>query len=290
MNQSIIDSHSDKQFSNIGRFLLEMGKINPSDTERILQKQKQDGLKFGDAARQLGLITEADLQQALSRQFDYTFLSSENKVYSKDLLAAYEPFSTKVESFRVLRSQLLFRWLSEGFKTISITSSNTGEGATFVAANLAVVFSQLGKRTLLVDGNLRQPRLHKIFSLKQSFGLSDILIDRTPRAELLNIIPDIPNLTVLGAGTLPPNPQELLSREVFMQLINYAKTIYDVVIIDSPAISLGADAQIISSVTKGAVLVCKANMTTVKEMKSLKAQIQGAGANVIGVLLNDFKD
>ena len=288
MKQPIIDSQSDKPFSSIGRFLLEMGKINPQDTERILQKQQQDGLKFGDAAKQLGLITDVDLQQALSRQFEYTYLPAENKQYSQDLVAAYQPFSAQVESFRVLRSQLLFRWLSEGFKTISIVGANSGEGTTYVAANLAIVFSQLGKRTLLIDGNLRQPRLQKMFALKQNFGLSDILIDRTPRTELLNIIPDIPNLTVLGAGTLPPNPQELLSREVFLQLIKYASTVFDVIIIDSPAITEGSDAQIISSVTKGAVLVSRINSTTINDMRSLKVQIQGAGANVIGAVVNNF--
>lgn len=288
MKQPIIDSQSDKPFSSIGRFLLEMGKINPQDTERILQKQQQDGLKFGDAAKQLGLITEVDLQQALSRQFDYTYLPAENKQYSQDLVAAYQPFSAQVESFRVLRSQLLFRWLSEGFKTISIVGANSGEGTTYVAANLAIVFSQLGKRTLLIDGNLRQPRLQKMFALKQNFGLSDILIDRTPRTELLNIIPDIPNLTVLGAGTLPPNPQELLSREVFLQLIKYASTVFDVIIIDSPAITEGSDAQIISSVTKGAVLVSRINSTTIEELRSLKIQIQGAGATTIGAVVNNF--
>ena len=288
MKQPIIDSQSDKPFSSIGRFLLEMGKINPQDTERILQKQKQDGLKFGDAAKQLGLITEVDLQQALSRQFDYTYLPAENKQYSQDLVAAYQPFSAQVESFRVLRSQLLFRWLSEGFKTISVVGANSKEGASYVAANLAIVFSQLGKRTLLIDGNLRQPRLQKMFALKQNFGLSDILIDRTPRTELLNIIPDIPNLTVLGAGTLPPNPQELLSREVFLQLIKYASTIFDIIIIDTPAITEGSDAQIISSVTKGAVLVSRINKTTVDELRSLKVQIQGAGATTIGAVVNNF--
>lgn len=288
MNHSIIDSSSDRPFSSIGRFLLEMGKITPEDTNRILQLQKQENLKFGDAAKRLGLITDVDLQQALSRQFEYTYLPSDNKKYSEDLIAAYQPFSAQVESFRVLRSQLLFRWLSDGFKTISIVGANSGEGASYVAANLAIVFSQLGKKTLLIDGNLRQPRLQGMFALKQSFGLSDILIDRTPRTELLNIIPDIPNLTVLGAGTLPPNPQELLSREVFLQLIKYASTVFDVILIDTPPINQGSDSQIISSVTKGAVLISRINQTTVDEMRSLKIQIQGAGASVIGAVVNNF--
>lgn len=288
MNQPIIDSSSDRPFSSIGRFLLEMGKITPEDTNRILQLQKQDGLKFGDAAKKLGLISELDLQQALSRQFEYTFLPSDNKKYSEDLIAAYQPFSSQVESFRVLRSQLLFRWLSEGFKTISIVSANSGEGASYVSANLAIVFSQLGKKTLLIDGNLRQPRLQKMFALQQNFGLSDILIDRTPRSELLNIMPDIPNLTVLGAGTLPPNPQELLSRELFLQLVKYATTVFDVIIIDTPSITEGADAQIISSVTKGAILVSRIHQTSISEMRSLNVQIQGAGASVIGAVVNNF--
>lgn len=286
MNQQMIDPKAPDNVSNIGRLLLDMGKITPEDTDRILRRQKEAGVKFGDAAKQLGLITEDDLQQVLSRQFDYAYLPAANAQYSQDLVAAYQPFSAQVEGFRALRSQIMFRWLNEGFKAFTVVASDSGEGASYIAANLSVVFSQLGKKTLLIDGNMRTPRQNKIFNLKQSFGLSDILAERTPGTEALFNIPDFPNLTVLGAGTVPPNPQELIGRPSFPQLIKYASSIFDVIIVDSPAITQGSDAQMLASISRGAVLVSQIHQTSVEQFKLLKYQIEGAGANIIGAVIN----
>lgn len=288
MSHQIIDPQNTSNLSSIGRLLLQMGKISHEDTERILRKQKEDGVKFGDAAKQLGLITEEDIQFALSQQFDYGYLPSTNSKYSDDLVAAYEPFSTQVEGFRALRSQLMFRWFNEGFKAISVIASNSGEGCSYLAANLAVVFSQLGKKTLLIDGNMRNPRQHKIFNLKQTYGLSDILADRTPGNEALFNIPDLPHLTLLGAGTIPPNPQELIGRSNFAQLVKYASSMFDVIIVDTPALSVSSDAQMYASFTKGAVLTARLNYTGVDEVDTLKSQIQAAGATVIGAVVNSF--
>lgn len=288
MSNQIIGSNVSANLSNIGKLLLDLGKITPDDTNRILQKQKESGVKFGDAAKQLGLITEDDLQYALSRQFDYAYLPEDNRKYSSDLIAAYQPFSTQVEGFRALRSQLMFRWLNEGFKAISVVAANPGEGCSYLAANLAVVFSQLGKKTLLIDGNMRNPRQHKIFNLQQRFGLSDILADRMAGNEALSNISDLPDLTVLGAGTVPPNPQELIGRANFPQLIKYASSMFDVIIVDTPAQSISSDAQMFASFTRGAVLTARLNYTSVSEMSSLKNQIQGSGATVIGAVVNSF--
>lgn len=288
MSNQIIGSNVSANLSNIGKLLLDLGKITPDDTNRILQKQKESGVKFGDAAKQLGLITEDDLQYALSRQFDYAYLPEDNRKYSSDLIAAYQPFSPQVEGFRALRSQLMFRWLNEGFKAISVVAANPGEGCSYLAANLAVVFSQLGKKTLLIDGNMRNPRQHKIFNLQQRFGLSDILADRMEGNDALSSIVDLPDLTVLGAGTVPPNPQELIGRANFPQLIKYASSMFEVIIVDTPAQTISSDAQMFASFTRGAVLTARLNHTSVNEMSSLKTQIQGSGATVIGAVVNSF--
>lgn len=288
MSNQIIGSNASANISNIGKLLLDLGKITPEDTNRILEKQKESGTKFGDAAKLLGLITEEDLQYVLSRQFDYAYLPDTDKKYSSDLIAAYQPFSPQVEGFRALRSQLMFRWLNEGFKAISVVAANPGEGCSYLAANLAVVFSQLGKKTLLIDGNMRNPRQHKIFNLQQRFGLSDILADRMSGNEVLSNIVDLPDLTVLGAGTVPPNPQELIGRANFPQLIKYASSMFDVIIVDTPAQNVSSDAQMFASFTRGAILTARLNYTSVNEMSSLKTQIQGSGATVIGAVVNSF--
>jgi chain length determinant protein tyrosine kinase EpsG len=136
------------------------------------------GIRFGEAAQRLGLITESDIQQVLARQFDYPYLQAGEGSYSPKLLAAYQPFSNQVEQLRAIRSQLMLRWFARGHKGLVIIGVDSGEGTSLFAANLAVVFSQLGEHTLLVDSNLRKPSQHEIFDLKARQGLSDILAGR----------------------------------------------------------------------------------------------------------------
>ena len=160
--------------ANIGKLLLDLGKITPEEAERVLRLQKAEDLRFGVAAQKLGLVTDADIHQALSLQFDYPYLQPNQGAFSKDLVAAYQPFSRQVEALRALRSQLILRWFNEGNKSLAIVAASESDGCSNLAANLAVVFSQLGEQTLLVDANLREPKQHKIFNLSERRGLSDI--------------------------------------------------------------------------------------------------------------------
>jgi len=164
------------------------------------------------------------------------------ETYSRKLIAAYEPFSPQVEALRALRSQLLLRWFNQGAKILAVISPNPDEGCSEMAANLAVVFSQLGERTLLIDANLRSPNQSKIFNLKQPRGLSDILINRNDLSVVSNL-ESLNGLSVLSSGTLPPNPQELLSRRGFAELLEKAKERFDVIIVDTPPAVVTSDAQ-----------------------------------------------
>ena len=143
----------------VGKLLLEAGKLNAADAERVLHLQQKENLRFGEAAIKLGLINETDLHHALANQFDYAYLTPGDGHFSPDLVAAYQPFSLQVERLRALRGQLMLRWFSIGHKALAITGIHPGDGASYLAANLAVVFSQLGERTLLIDADLRRPRL-----------------------------------------------------------------------------------------------------------------------------------
>src|SRR5471032_2598092 len=124
--------------SSIGGLLLESGKITPENAERVLRMQKELGIRFGEAAQRLGLITEADIQQVLARQFDYPYLQAGQGNYSPRLLAAYQPFSPQVEALRAIRSQLMLRWFARGRKSLVILGVDGGDGASLFAANLAV--------------------------------------------------------------------------------------------------------------------------------------------------------
>lgn len=273
--------------ASIGKLLLDNGKIKIEDVERVLRLQKTEGLRFGDAALKLGLITESDIQQVLSVQFDYPYLQPNQGAFSKDLVAAYQPFSPQVEALRALRSQLILRWFNEGNKSLAVISATAGDGCSNLAANLAVVFSQLGEQTLLIDTNFRDPTQHKIFNLSERRGLSDILVGRAG-LEVVTKIDSFLNLSVLGAGTVPPNPQELLSRLNFTDFMNQSVKNYDVVIVDTAPASETSDAQNVASRCGGALLASRIHETRLSDLKNIQEQLSSSGVQIVGAVINDF--
>lgn len=283
---SVNPLHTPQQHS-IGKQLLDAGKLSPEDAERVLRFQKDNGLRFGEAALQLGLVTEQDIRQVLARQFDYPYLPSRNGEFSERLIAAYQPYSRQVEELRALRSQLLLRWFENGHKTLAILSAHPGEGCSYLAANLAIVFSQLGEHTLLVDANLRAPEQHTLFNLGQGLGLSDRLAGRADD-EVVTRIPSFVDLSVLRAGTPPPNPQELLARDTFSSLIAKVGNSYDVVLFDAPPAALDSDALTIAARAEGVLLVVRKDHTRINDLLALSGQLQALGVEIVGCVINEF--
>jgi chain length determinant protein tyrosine kinase EpsG len=273
--------------SSIGGLLLDSGKITPENAERVLRMQKELGIRFGEAAMRLGLITEADIQQILARQFDYPYLQVSEGGYSPHLKAAYEPFSAQVETLRAVRSQLMLSWFTRGHSALLVAAVDSGDGASLLAANLAVVFSQLGERTLLVDANMRRPSQHDIFALKGRQGLSDVLAGRAD-LNAVNKIEHFLSLSVLSAGTVPPNPQELLNRSAFGALNTSLESQYDVVLYDTPAWTLGADPLAVAMRAKGVLLVARKDKTRVEDLNAMAEKVTQSGAVVVGIVMVEF--
>jgi len=273
----------------IGAILIDNGRLTPDAAERILKLQKERGLRFGDAAIQLGMLTEADIQQALSRQYDYPYLMPGDERISEEVVAAFKPFSPIVEQLRAVRSQLMLRWFDAdvGHKTLAVVSASRADGRSFTAANLAVVFSQLGERTLLIDADLRNPRQHHLFRLENKLGLSSLLAGRAELAEAITRIPGLIDLSVLPAGATPPNPQELLARPVFNALMATVAGQYDIVIVDTPAGAETADSQTIAARTRGAVAVARKDMSSAPALQTFVTSLQHSGVAVVGAVLNN---
>jgi protein-tyrosine kinase len=273
--------------SSIGGLLLESGKLSPENAERVLRMQKDLGIRFGEAAQRMGLIDDADIQQVLARQFDYPYLQPGEGNCSPHLVAAYDPFSPQVETLRAVRSQLMLRWFARGHKSLTIAGVDQGDGASLFAANLAVVFSQLGEHTLLVDANLRTPAQHTIFNTRGRQGLSDILAGRAD-LDIIEPIDSFVDLSLLNAGTLPPNPQELLSRTGFSALNARMESRFDVTLYDVAASSRGLDALVLAARTGGVLIVARKNKTHLGDINTLAEQVVQNGAKVVGSVLVDF--
>ena len=170
---------------------------------------------------------------------------------------------------------------------MAVMGVESGVGRSFIAANLAVVFAQLGERTLLIDANLRRPTQHLMFRLPNKRGLSGILSGRGS-VEQIARFSFLPELAVLSAGPLPPNPQELLARERFAHLLDDLVSEYDVILVDTPAAQESADAQTIAHRSKGAVLIARRDHTPIEQLSELDASLQQAGVSVMGLVFNDY--
>jgi protein-tyrosine kinase len=274
---------------SIGAILVDSGKLTVGEAETIMRLQKQQNIRFGEAALQLRMVSEDDIQHALAQQYGYAYLRKGDGKAAAELIAAYEPYSERAEALRALRSHLMLRWFTgEGTgKALAIVSPGRNEGRSFLAANLAIVFSQLGERTLLVDADMRHGRMHKLFNLENQTGLSGLLAGRTntPSVQRGQIFA---NLSVMNAGPMPPNPQELLGRDIFQAFLAKATASFDVVIIDTPAGTEYADAQTIGVRAGGVLMVARENRTSLGSAQQFAQTLGQLGTTRVGAVLNKF--
>lgn len=276
---------------SIGDILVNTGRLSSQDASRIVELQQSKNLQFGDAALALNILKKEDIDFALSQQFDYAYLGAQDTSLSPTLVAAYKPFSTVGENLRAVRSQLMLRWFNNATsrKALTVVSAGAGEGRSFIAANLAIVFAQQGQRTVLVDGNLRAQAGHgqqALFKLGKSAGLSEILADRAG-LEAIQTVTGLPNLSVLTAGATPPNPQELLGRSNFGALLQALSEKFDVILFDSPSGNDFADAEILASRTGAALMVARMNKSLLSQTSQLAQRLQASGVALVGSVLND---
>lgn len=274
---------------SIGAILIDAGRLTPQDNERILNFQRQSSLRFGEAGIELGLINEADVLYALSLQFDYPYLPpGPDQPICREVVAAYRPFSPEGEGLRALRSQLQLRWFNEpgSRSSLAVMGTTSGEGRSYLAANLAVTFAQLGERTLLIDGNLRTPRQHKLFKIENQMGLSNLLAGRM-QDQVVTFISGIPGLALLPSGPTPPNPAELLSRPVLARILQQSMSTFDVVLVDTPAISRGTDALMLARAAGAALMVARTNVTRMADFNEAVEAMDSSGINVVGSVLVD---
>ena len=274
---------------NVGTILVDEGKLTAAEAEKVMLLQQSHGMRFGEAAMHLRLINEDDLRRALAKQYDFHYLEAGTEDVSREVLAAFNPYHARVEEMRALRTQLLIRWYNPqtGNRALAIVSPGNREGRSYVAANLAVLFAQLGHRTLLVDADLRNPRQHLLFNLSDRIGLSAVLSGRAgPGAA--TAIAGMSALKVLAAGPTPPNPQELLSRGAFAALLKDTEADYDVVIVDTPPAGHFADVQSIAYRTGSALMLARRNHTRVADAAEVARELADCGVRVVGTVMNVF--
>jgi protein-tyrosine kinase len=196
---------------------------------------------------------------------------------SSRVITAFKPASRIGESMRALRSQLMIRWFPRVPHRPALTIAGVGrtEGRSFVTANLAVAFAQNGQRTLLIDADLRNPIHHTLFRIRRKRGLAAILAGRASIDAVVDI-QAVPGLSVLPAGALPPNPQELLARPSFDTLLAELAERFSVILIDTSVAADSADSQWIARRTRGALMVARRDHTSFAQLNDLDATLRQA--------------
>ena len=213
---------------------------------------------------------------------------AENNGFSKSdpkkILCQNSPFAVK-EAYNAIRTNLLFTQQGEKCPIFVVTSPTANNGKTINSINLAVSFAQMGKRTLLIDADMRNPTIHRMFSISVKNGLSEILAGLTDNISVSKT--DVENLSVLTAGKIPPNHAELLSSARMDKLLEFVKEHYDCVFIDTPPINLVTDSTIFAQKVTGYIVIVKTDTTNTHDVKTTVTNIEQIDGNILGFILND---
>jgi capsular exopolysaccharide synthesis family protein len=221
------------------------------------------------------------------------FLQSRKKREAKDgelsdrLVTLLDPTSPASEAYRTLRTSLLYALVDDPPKVIVVTSPGPAEGKSTTCANLGVVLAQADKSTLVMDCDLRKPVVHKIFGTRNFVGIVDALVKELDLREIWH--EPIEGLKVVGTGSMPPNPSELLGSRRFAQLIGQVREKFDYVLIDAPPVALVSDPAIIATQGDGVLLVLDAQNTRKNAVRQSIRSLEAVGANVFGTVMNNAR-
>jgi receptor protein-tyrosine kinase len=287
--------------------LISLWGLTAESVDRITKLARSDGLSFSDAALRLGLISPADVEDAtawITRQKrtgpveaairhakaqNTVILRQAGGLYpSNHLLLLHEPDSERSERIRSLRTELML--LVGGGQhrdnIIAVLSPGAREGRSQLCAELALAFAQAGRRTLLVDADMRHPRQHALFCCDNQWGLAQALsLGEAPAMYGMEAVPD---LALLPAGVIPPNPLELVSNRRFERMVDAWRRAYDFVLIDTPPVSQYADALAVATAAGRVLIVGRTDSTSFSGMKDLLRRLAPSQARILGSVINKF--
>jgi capsular exopolysaccharide synthesis family protein len=209
-------------------------------------------------------------------------------IVERDLQSHLHPTSSPAEGFRTLRAAISLAKNADKLRVMAFTSTIPSEGKSLVASNFAIVTSQTGLKTLLVDADLRRPSVHKAFQLQSPVGLSAYLAGRTDNISEFIHTTEVPNLDVICCGAVPPNPSELIGSNRMVRFLEEASRRYDRVVLDCPPVSAVSDPLIVGAMADGMVFVTKFNKIRREHALRSIQRIQDSGIHLVGLVLNDI--
>jgi capsular exopolysaccharide synthesis family protein len=204
----------------------------------------------------------------------------------RNILNEKTPFSI-VEEYKLLRTNIMFSLAKEGCKTVAFTSANMSEGKSISAVNTSITFAEMNQKVLLMDCDLRLPKINKLLAHAGTPGISNVIVNMSAEETVIHHVKtQNSSFDVIFAGDVPPNPSELLGSERFAKMLSILSEHYDYIFIDLPPINVVTDAAVIGKNLDGIVVVTRVGKTDKKELDAALDQLNFANANVIGILLN----
>ncbi len=297
---------SDKEMRSV---LISHFKLTPDTVDKIYAEMQLSDMSFTDVALRLGYVSPEQITEALLRtrgglaQNEAGLIESVIRRVSSDrrvvvrhgedvkpgeqLILAHDPYNPRSERIRALRTELLL--LNEGTRganIVPVMSPCSGEGRSQLAAELAISFAQLGRRTLLVDADMRKPKQHVLFATSNDNGLSRAI--SAGEKPFFHPVVGLPLMHLLTAGPIPPNPLELLSDGRFEKLLSEWRNTYEFIVLDTPPVSLCADGMAVATLAARVLLVSRAQHTSYKTTRDMLRRLETTQSNILGAVLNHF--
>ena len=205
-----------------------------------------------------------------------------------NLIAHNDPKSSISEQYRMIRTNIEFASVDKKIQSIVVTSAVPSDGKSTTASNLAIVLAQTGKQVLLVDADLRKPSIHYAFNLSNMQGLTSVLVEQTTLKNVISRI-DIPNLSVLTSGPIPPSPSELLNSKKMRLIIEELTETFDYIIFDTPPVLAVTDPQVLSEQCDAILMAVKSGETPKEAALKAKALLQKSKTPILGMILNNMR-
>lgn len=235
------------------------------------------------------LINKVTGREDIERKTNIPVISSiGHSIEGGDIPVFSNPKSALAESFRGLRTNLQYQLRDQNAKVISITSTISGEGKTFCSTNLSTIFAMAGKKTLLIGLDMRKPKIHKIFNVDNSKGISTCLIGKTSLSEIVQET-KVENLYIAPSGPIPPNPAELLEGDTLHEILNEARKNFELIILDTPPFGMVTDARLIARSADLNLFILRQNYSMVSILEILEDMYQKKEIGSMGIILNDMK-
>lgn len=194
------------------------------------------------------------------------------------------PKSIAAEAYRSLRTNIQYSSFDKEYKTIVVTSANPGEGKSTTAGNLALTLAEGEAKVLLVDCDMRKPSMHKNFRVTNTYGISDVLLQKQKVMDVAHMYNK--NLSIITAGKIPPNPAEMLASKAMTLFLKEMKEHFDYIVLDTPPVQAVADSQILSTKVDGTLVVVRAGVTKKDDVHNSVASLKKVNANIIGTVLH----